>query len=288
MTPTITERFAPSPTGLLHLGHAFSAILCHDHARAAGGRFLLRLEDLDAERSRPAYAEAIERDLSWLGLTWDGPVLRQSDRLDAYGAAIDRLRARGLAFVCRCSRRDVAEAVSAPQEGAPVNGPDGLVYPGTCRGRGEAMEDGRSIRLDMRAAIAALGGADAVNRLAFTELGRNTPLTQRLDARALIEGTGDIVLRRRDGAVAYHLAVVLDDAHQGVTHVTRGEDLLPAAPLHRLLQALLGLSAPIYRHHRLIRDAEGKRLAKRHDALSLHAMREADETPGSIRARLKL
>ncbi|MEM8699103.1 MAG: tRNA glutamyl-Q(34) synthetase GluQRS [Pseudomonadota bacterium] len=286
--PGITERFAPSPTGRLHLGHAFSALLGHDAARRAGGRFLLRLEDLDRARSRMVFETGIAEDLTWLGLTWDGAVIRQSDRQKAYDAALARLTQAGLTFTCRCSRRDIAEAAAAPQEGSPAVGPDGMIYPGTCRLAGHAPGPGTALRLDIRAAVAHLGGARALPNLSFREIGLSEPLTQRLSAAALIEGAGDIVLSRRDGAAAYHLAVVVDDAHQGVTHVTRGEDLLPATPIHRLLQALLDLPVPIYRHHRLIRDAQGKRLAKRDDARSLAALREAGETAQSIRAMLDL
>ncbi len=279
------ERFAPSPTGPLHLGHAFSAFLAHDAARAAGGRFLLRLEDLDRARCRPEHAAAILDDLAWLGLAWDAPPLLQSARAEAHGAALARLAAAGLTYACRCSRRDVAEALAAPQEGA-AEGPDGPVYPGTCRGRGLAHAPGRATRLDMRAAIAALGGPSALSRLARAEIGRGPGGETGelpLDADALLAGVGDVVLARRDGTVAYHLAVVLDDAHQGVTHVTRGEDLFAAAAIHRLLQALLGLPAPVWRHHRLIRDAEGRRLAKRDDARAIARYRAEGATPADIR-----
>jgi glutamyl-Q tRNA(Asp) synthetase len=289
--PMHVERFAPSPTGDLHLGHAFSALTAHDAARAAGGRFLLRMEDLDRSRVRAEFVEGIERDLRWLGIAWDGPALFQSERRAAYAAALERLAGRGLAYACACTRRDIAEAAAAPHEGTPPAGPDGVVYPGTCRGLGLAPGPGRAMRLDMRAAAAALGGAAALAGLAFEEIGRGPAgETGRiaLDAEALVEGVGDAVLARRDGAAAYHLAVVVDDAHQGVSHVTRGEDLFPATPLHRLLQALLGLPVPVWRHHRLIRDEAGRRLAKRDRARSVAALRAAGETPEGIRARLGL
>ncbi len=286
MTPPV-ERFAPSPTGRLHLGHAFSAITAHDAARAAGGRFLLRLEDLDRSRVREAHAQAILEDLAWLGISWDGPVLRQSARGPAYAAALERLSAAGLVYACACSRRDIAEAAAAPQEGAAPLGPDGPVYPGTCRGRGLAPLPGRALRLDMAAALAHLAG----KALAFDEIGRGPEGQtgrQRLDPQALSTGAGDIVLSRRDGAVAYHLAVVVDDAHQGVTHVTRGEDLFTATAIHRLLQALLALPTPVYRHHRLIRDEAGRRLAKRDDARAIAHLREEGWSPSGIRRAVGL
>jgi len=286
-----TERFAPSPTGELHLGHAFSALLGHNAARAAGGRFLLRMEDLDESRVRPGFVEGIFRDLAWLGLDWERPVLFQSARLPAYRVALGRLAGMGLTYPCTCSRRDIADAITAPQEGAAPAGPDGPVYPGTCREGGATPGAPAATRLDMRRAVAALGGAGAVQALAFHELGAGPDSESgriALDAAALIESTGDVVLARRDGAPAYHLAVVVDDAFQAVTHVTRGADLFSATPIHRLLQALLGLPAPVYRHHRLIRDAAGLRLAKRDHAHSLASLREEGWSPADVIARLGL
>jgi len=287
-----TERFAPSPTGELHLGHAFSAILAHDHARSAGGRFLLRLEDLDHGRVRAAFAEAIEADLRWLGLAWDGPVLRQSARAVAYDEALDSLAARGLLYACACTRRDIAEAVSAPQDGGdPVPGPDGPVYPGTCRAKGLARAGAVALRLDMARAVEALGGPQRVRALSFEEDGHGPggeTGSQALDPGTLVCALGDVVLRRKDGAAAYHLAVVVDDAHQGVTHVTRGEDLFSATQIHRLLQALLGLPTPRYRHHRLIRDAGGRRLAKRDRDRALASLRAAGASPAEIRRMVGL
>lgn len=277
-----TERFAPSPTGRLHLGHAFSAILAHDRARAAGGRFLLRLEDLDRGRVRPEYEAGILEDLAWLGLTLDGPVLKQSERIAAYEAALARLTGMGLIYACRCTRRDVEAAIAAPNEGEPVFGPDGAVYPGTCRKLDLAHDlPGTALRLDMSAAAARLNGPITYHETAAPHEGWISATPDEL-----LTGTGDVVLRRRDGAFAYHLAVVVDDAFQGVTHVTRGADLASATPLHRLLQELLGLPRPEYHHHRLIRDDTGKRLAKRHDALALAELRAQGATPESIRARL--
>jgi len=286
-----TDRFAPSPTGELHLGHAFSAVVGWRTAMAAGGRFLLRMEDLDQGRTRAEFVDGIYRDLDWLGLTWEKPVLFQSSRLPAYRTALDRLKELGLTYPCTCTRRDIAEAVAAPQEGALPFGPDGLVYPGTCRERHEQAQGEAAIRLDMRRAIAALGGAAAVAALTFDELDASPAGesgTIRLDPDALVAGNGDVVLARRDGAPAYHLAVVVDDAYQGVTHVTRGRDLFPATPLHRLLQALLGLPVPHYRHHRLIRNAAGKRLAKRDHAHSLAKLREDGWHAGDVLRHLGL
>lgn len=283
-----TERFAPSPTGELHLGHAYSALACWRAAQAAEGRLLLRMEDLDQSRVRPAFVEGIYRDLAWLGLEWETPVLFQSTRLPAYRAALDALRRRGLTYACICSRRDITEAALAPQEGAAV-GPDGPVYPGTCRGRAHFPGEPAAIRLDMRRAIAELGGTAALAALGFVELDAG-PAGEtgsiRLDAEALVAGTGDVVLARRDGTPAYHLAVVVDDAWQGITHVTRGRDLFAATPLHRLLQALLGLPTPDYRHHRLIRDGAGRRLAKRDRARALATLRAEGWTPADVLARL--
>ncbi|MDF2232519.1 tRNA glutamyl-Q(34) synthetase GluQRS [Albimonas sp. CAU 1670] len=282
-----TERFAPSPNGRLHLGHAFSAMLAHDSARAAGGRFLVRIEDIDRARARPEHEAAIFEDLAWLGLEWERPVLRQSTRGPAYAEALAVLRARGLLYPCACTRRDILAALDAPQEG----GPDGPVYPGTCRAHPPDPALPHAWRLDMAAAIEALGGAQALSRLDFTELdagpqGETGP--QPLSAAWLIGSCGDVVLARKDGAAAYHLAVVVDDAFQGVTHVTRGRDLFSATPIHRLLQALLGLPTPLYRHHRLIRDAAGRRLAKRDRDAGIHELREAGFTPAEIRARVGL
>ena len=289
LPPVHTERFAPSPTGELHLGHAFSALVGWRAAQAAGGRFLLRIEDLDQSRARPAFVEAIYRDLAWLGIGWEKPVLFQTSRRAAYRAALDRLKGLGVTYACACTRRDIAEAVGAPQEGVPPPGPDGAVYPGLCRDKGLVPGEETAIRLDMGRAIAELGGTSAVSALGFVELelgpGGETGAI-RLDPDALITGTGDVVLARRDGTPAYHLAVVVDDAWQGVTHVSRGRDLFPSTPVHRLLQALIGLPTPVYRHHRLIRDTAEKRLAKRDRAHSLAALRAEGWTPADVLSRL--
>jgi len=278
------ERFAPSPTGRLHLGHAFSAITAHDAARAGAGRFLLRIEDIDAGRCRPEYEAGIVEDLAWLGLRWDAPPLRQSTRLPAHAEALARLRAMGLLYPCACTRADIAAAMSAPQEGAGAAAP----YPGTCRGREGVGDDGRpvALRLDMARALALAGPG-----LWFEELGAGPDgETGRiaLDPAALLATVGDVALARKDVATSYHLAVVVDDAFQGVTHVTRGRDLFAVTPLHRLLQALLGLPTPRWRHHRLIRDAAGRRLAKRDDARALAALRAGGATPQDIRRMVGL
>ena len=274
-------RFAPSPTGPLHLGHAYSALLAHDMARAVGGKFLLRIEDIDTTRSRPEWEAQIYDDLAWLGLTWDAEPMRQSDRLPAYRDALANLWAKGLLYPCTCTRRDITAAASAPQEGAePIYGPDGLVYPGTCRPASPAsgpIPENAALRLNMSAALARLGGPD---NLAFEEQDRG-PI--QVSASELITQVGDIVLSRRDFPGSYHLSVVLDDAAQGITHVIRGEDLFEATKIHVILQRLLDLPTPIYHHHRLIRDENGKRLAKRDDARAIAKYRAEGATPEDIR-----
>ncbi|WP_112322651.1 tRNA glutamyl-Q(34) synthetase GluQRS [Oceanibium sediminis] len=277
-------RFAPSPTGPLHLGHAYSALLAHDMARAAGGRFLLRIEDIDRSRARPEWEALILEDLHWLGLSWPEPVMRQSDRQAAYDAALATLWAQGLLYPCNCNRRDIAAAASAPQEGAPVQGPDGLVYPGTCRAlpRPGTMPEGVALRLDMAKALGK------VDRLGFRETGARHRGAVPLDRDQLIAGVGDVVLARRGMGTSYHLSVVVDDGAQEITCVVRGEDLFEATAIHVVLQTLLGLPTPVYHHHRLIRDEQGKRLAKRDDARALRLYREAGKTPADIRAMVGL
>ncbi|MCU4654228.1 tRNA glutamyl-Q(34) synthetase GluQRS [Roseibacterium sp. SDUM158016] len=297
----IRTRFAPSPTGPLHLGHAFSAILAHDMARGEVGAFLLRIEDIDRERSKPAWEALIFEDLAWLGLTWETPVMRQSDRMAAYGSALDTLWARGLLYPCGCNRRDILAAASAPQDGAPLTGPDGIVYPGTCRDRSDRSgprPGDTALRLDMGLACRSLadaGHGDAAWSDAplagFVEEG-DGPGHPRgaiaVTAAALEQTIGDVVLARRDMGTSYHLAVVIDDAAQGITHVTRGEDLFDATAIHVILQRLLGLPTPIYHHHRLIRDEAGKRLAKRDDARAISTFRAEGVTPQDIRRGLGL
>lgn len=314
----VTTRFAPSPTGRLHLGHAWSAIQAHDHARSRGGRFLLRIEDIDGTRSRPEHVDAILRDLEWLGLAWDGPVLFQSQRLDAYQAALDRLRAMGLLYPCFCTRADIATSLSAP------HGPEGALYPGTCRGlEAPDLSNPHSWRLDVRAALATLptvtpdlfrGPLDSPGK---AERQRQEPISQhpaspwmpeqvRHDegeqhplpelwwhddfagrVRADPASHGDVILARKDAPASYHLAVTVDDAFQGVTHVVRGMDLFAATHVHRLLQALLSLPTPGYRHHPLLTGPDGQRLAKRHGAPTLEALRLAGEDGRALADRLR-
>jgi glutamyl-Q tRNA(Asp) synthetase len=274
-------RFAPSPTGLLHLGHAFSALTAWDMARAAQGRFLLRIEDIDGARCRAEFERAIHDDLHWLGLDWPAPVMRQSERLPAYGTALDRLAEIGVIYPCCCTRADIRAALAAPQEGAQT--PDGPLYPGTCRGRAMASHrPGDAIRLDIARALAL------TNPVGFDEIGPAHAGRHDIRPEEMIAGIGDVVLARKDIATSYHLSVVVDDAAQGITHVVRGEDLFFATPIHALLQRLLGLPTPRYHHHRLIRDESGKRLAKRDDARAIRAFRAAGETPQGLRAMVGL
>jgi len=265
----IVTRFAPSPTGLLHLGHAYAAWT----AQEAGDAFLLRLEDLDFGRSRAEFVEAIFRDLKWLGLSWDEPVLRQSRRGDAYAAALALLGEMGLTYPCFCTRKDIAGEIA--RAGEAQHGPDGPLYPGTCRHLKDAPRDRPHVlRLDAQRAAALVGP------LTFTEHGRSCAVEPLR--------FGDIVLARKDLPAAYHLAVVVDDAYQNVTLVTRGEDLLPATHVQRLLQALLALPEPAYAHHRLILDDAGKKFSKRDHAVTLASLRESGATPSDVRARLEV
>ena len=262
----VVTRFAPSPTGYLHLGHAYAAWTAWRRARDACGRFLLRLEDIDPERCRPDFAAAIEADLRWLGLDWDEPVLRQSERLETYAGALQELRARGLAYPCFCSRADIAREV-ARSTSAP-HGPDHApLYPGTCRSLNSA-----------RRAVLLADGAPHVLRLDMATAlrdGRALTFTDEAvgDVTAHPAMFGDVVLARRDVAASYHFCATFDDAAQGVTLVTRAEDLREAAHLHRLLQHLMGWPIPRYAHHALLRDGEGQRLSKRDNAVSLRALR---------------
>jgi len=274
---TFRTRFAPSPTGLLHLGHAYSALRAADMARAAQGTFLLRIDDLDQSRARPEWEAQIETDLAWLGLDWPRPVMRQSARHEAYRAAMENLWGQGLLYPCSCTRADIRAAAAAPQEGAPHHGPDGLIYPGTCRPaqppRGPMPEG--VLRLDM---------ARAARPVRFLETGCTTGCTPGVNAPTrLAERVGDVVLARAGTGASYHLSVTVDDAAQQITHVIRGADLFEATQIHVLLQSLLGLPTPIYHHHRLLRDADGKRLAKRDDARALAGYRAAGRSPADIR-----
>ncbi|MET4100858.1 glutamyl-Q tRNA(Asp) synthetase [Roseovarius sp. MBR-78] len=273
-------RFAPSPTGPLHLGHAFSAMSAHDRACREGGTFLLRIDDLDQSRCRPHWEAQIFDDLGWLGLDWPRPVMRQSTRLLRYRDALKMFWNQGLLYQCSCSRADIRAAASAPQEGAPLHGPDGVIYPGTCRPATPptgAMPEEAVLRLDMSRACETLSTPLIYKEKSETIMPRNLPQT-----------VGDVVLARRDMGAAYHLAVVLDDADQRVTHVIRGEDLADATQIHVLLQRLLGLPTPAYHHHRLIRDEGGRRLAKRDDARAIATYRAEGASPRDVRAMVGL
>jgi glutamyl-Q tRNA(Asp) synthetase len=278
-------RFAPSPTGRLHLGHAFAALRAYDAAHAAGGRFLLRIEDIDQTRARPDFEAGIYEDLAWLGVSWETPVLRQSERMPAYRAALETLAARGLIYRCFKTRQEVMDEI-----GRAPHGPE--VYGGIYRGEALAADEeahrlGRcepfAWRLSLARARDALAGFD---RLAFFEEGWG-PDGEHGWIEADPALAGDVILARKDVGVAYHLAVVVDDADQGVTHVIRGQDLFAAAHIQRLLQALLGLPTPTYRHHRLLLGPDGKRLAKRTGGETLRDLRAAGVTPQEIRARME-
>lgn len=278
----IVTRFAPSPTGLLHLGHAFAAITAHEAARA--GRFLLRIEDLDSTRSRPEFVVAILEDLHWLGLSWEEPVVRQSERLPVYRAAIDRLAAENLLYPCFCTRAEIAAEIAHAAE-AP-QGPDGPLYPGTCRSlsvsrREELRRRGvpYALRLDSRAAAAR------ISALTFEEIAIGDDKEKEIIPVNPLQ-FGDVVLARKETPASYHLAVVVDDAEQGVTLVTRGRDLFAATHVQRVLQALLGFSAPQYCHHRLILDANGRKFSKRNAAISLRSLRQQGVIASEIRRQL--
>ncbi len=276
-------RFAPSPTGLLHLGHAYSALTVWDTVRQNSGSLVLRIEDIDIARSRPEFERAVLEDLEWLGLEWEEPVMRQSDRMDSYQGAIRQLARLGICYPCRCTRADIRNALAAPQEQESSAGAM-PPYPGTCRARSMSSQTGNdAIRLNMSKAINVLGGKEAVGRLCWDETGPGHAGRKCLDADSLLYSHGDIVIARRDIGTSYHLAVVVDDADQGITNVTRGEDLVGVTAVHRLLQELLGLPVPIWNHHRLLRDRFGKRLAKRHDSESLRSYRATGNSVAEIR-----
>ena len=276
ISPAIVTRFAPSPTGRLHLGHAYSALFAEAAARQSNGRFLLRIEDIDPARCRPEFEQGILEDLAWLGLQWETPVRRQSDHLGDYRAALERLESVGLLYPCFCSRKEIqaeiARAVVAP------HGPEGPLYRGTCRALSASERKSRislgrpyALRLDVAAGLARTGP------LTWRDLDRGVILAEP-------QLLGDVVLGRRDAPASYHLAVTLDDDLQGVNLVTRGEDLLAATHVHRLLQSLLDLATPVYRHHRLLTNDKGERLAKRDGAMTLAALRQAGHTPAEVRA----
>jgi len=262
----VVTRFAPSPTGRLHAGHAFSAVRAHDLARARGGRFLLRIEDIDPGRSRAEFVAGIEEDLRWLGLRWDGEAIRQSARLGAYRAALGALGAAGLLYPCFCTRADIAQAASAP------HGPEGPVYPGTCRVLDPGLREQRMEREPHAWRIAMDRAVAQTGPLFWPDSGAGEVAADPLRF-------GDVVLARKDAPASYHLAVTVDDAWQRVTDVVRGADLFEATHIHRLLQALLGLPTPLYHHHALLVDAGGERLAKRRGSESLADLRARGADP---------
>ena len=275
MAATVVTRFAPSPTGLLHLGHAYSALFSARAARTAGGRFLLRIEDIDGGRCRPEFEDAIRDDLAWLGLEWEAPVRRQSDHMADYAAALARLDEIGLIYPCFCTRAAIRAEIALA--GAAPHGPDGPVYPGTCRAlprdeRTRRVDSGEphALRLDTARAAAHAGPLTWVDR-------------DRGERTATPAAHGDVVLARKDVPTSYHLSVTVDDHLQGVTLVTRGADLLPATDVHRLLQALLGFAVPAYHHHRLLTNETGIRLAKRDAAATIRSLREAGRTADEVR-----
>lgn len=277
----IVTRFAPSPTGRLHVGHGWSALLAMDMARASGGAFRLRIEDIDGTRSRPEHVEGIVADLRWLGVEWDGEIVFQSARLAHYEAALHRLRGMGLLYPCFCTRADIASSASAP------HGPEGQVYPGTCRKlpveertRRIAAGEPHAWRIDMAQAVERAGpvvwkslpfSIQAAPVEASGEVMRADPLA-----------AGDVVLARKDAPASYHLSCTIDDAAMGVSHVLRGADLFAATHVHRLIQALLGLPAPVYCHHPLLVGADGRRLAKRDGSIALADLRAQGADPGRL------
>ncbi len=279
----IVTRFAPSPNGMLHIGHAYAAVCAHDVARGEGGRFLLRIEDIDGTRSRAEYVDAIQADLNWLGLTWDGNVIFQSDRVESYRLALNLLKDMGLIYKCICTRGDI---VAALKKQSVLHGPDGPHYSGTCRGniinrstRTDSGSDKNKAafcwRLDMAAAIRATGMLD------WTDLEAGTQIADPAQF-------GDIVLWRKDAPASYHLAATLDDAADGVTHVVRGRDLFAYTGIHRLLQTLLDLPRPVYWHHALLLDENGEKLAKSKASAALVQRRLGGENGVALTKSLRL
>ena len=281
---SFVTRFAPSPTGLLHLGHAYSALAAYEAAQNAGGRFLLRIEDIDETRCKPEFEKAILEDLAWLGLEWEEPARRQSDHYADYADALNKLREKGLVYRCFKTRKEIAAEIASAPHLSP-SGPEGPIFTGQALPAKEErslIEKGAPYawRLSLKAAEEYLGSA--YRTLQFEETGE-TPGCPSGFCTATPEIFGDVILARKDIRTSYHLASVWDDALQGVTHVIRGSDLYASTHLHRLLQALLDLPAPQYRHHKLLTDKTGKRFAKRDQSVTLKAMREAGDTPASIR-----
>ncbi len=276
----IVTRFAPSPTGFLHLGHAYAAIRAH----AEGERFLLRIEDIDRGRCRPEFEAAIFEDLAWLGLDWEKPVLRQSERSPAYTAALDTLADKGLVYPCFCTRRDIADEIA--RAGAAPHGAEGPLYPGICRDlSGDARKTKIAAGIPYALRLNAAKAAGLAGPLLFVEQGSG-PAGEHGTIAVNPLSLGDVVLARKEMPAAYHLAVVVDDAFQGVTLVTRGNDLFAATHVQRLLQALLDLPEPTYAHHKLILDEQGRKFSKRDAAVTLRELRARGVTPGDIRQRL--
>jgi glutamyl-Q tRNA(Asp) synthetase len=288
--PPPVFRFAPSPNGYLHLGHAFSAMLNADLARESGGRFVLRIEDIDPTRCRPEFEAAIVEDLAWLRLSWERPVRRQSEHFSEYRLALEKLNSMGLVYPAFESRAEIARLIAEREKAAPwPRDPDGApLYPGTARAlspeeRTRRLQSGApyTLRLDMTAACRRAG------ELGWIERG-DGPEGQTGTVAAAPAAWGDIIIARKETPTSYHLAVVVDDALQGVTEVVRGQDLFWSTSVHRLLQELLGLPQPAYRHHRLIRDAAGQKLSKSTEATGLRELRAAGVTPTEIRRRVGL
>ncbi|MEJ7925374.1 tRNA glutamyl-Q(34) synthetase GluQRS [Sphingobium sp. AN641] len=290
MPQHIVTRFAPSPTGRLHVGHAWSALLAHDLARATGGAFRLRVEDIDGARSRPEHVAGIIEDLNWLGIDWDGEVVFQSQRLASYDVALAHLRDMDLLYPCFCSRADIAASATAP------HGPEGPLYPGTCRALPQAERDRRidgeahAWRLDMAKAVARTCDPEW-SALALPDIAGDTLeygiLPRAMRRRATPLAAGDVVLARKDAPTSYHLSCTLDDAAMGVTHVLRGSDLFAATHIHRLLQALLDLPSPLYVHHPLLLGPDGRRLAKRSGSIALADLRAQGMNPARLVANLR-
>lgn len=278
-TSRFVTRFAPSPTGRLHKGHAYSALLAYDRARAAGGRFILRIEDIDTTRCRDEFVDGILEDLTWLGLEWEEPVRRQSEHFTDYQAALETLKAMGVAYPCFCTRKDIEAEIAGA--GAAPHGPDGPIYPGICRHlsaneREAKIAEGipHAWRLDLAAALALVAG----------------PLEWQDELKGTIIATpeelGDVVLARKDTPTSYHLSVVVDDGLQGITHIIRGEDLFHATHIHVLLQRLLGLATPVYHHHGLLLDEHGQRFAKRNRSVTLESLRASGMDAETLKRNL--
>ncbi|WP_417459807.1 tRNA glutamyl-Q(34) synthetase GluQRS [Kordiimonas sp.] len=277
--PTCVTRFAPSPTGRLHKGHAYSALMAYRYAKTRGGRFLLRIEDIDTTRCKPEFTDGIFEDLKWLGLTWEEPVRQQSQHFDDYQVALQELKAKGLAYPCFCTRKDI-EAEITKSASAP-HGPDGPIYPGICRHLSGAERTAKTAagtphawRLDLAAALKLIG----------------EPLEWLDEVKGVIRATpeelGDVVLARKDTPTSYHLSVVVDDALQSITHIIRGEDLFHATHIHVVLQRLFGYPTPVYLHHGLMLDEGGQRFAKRNKSVTLESLRTAGVDPTALMAAL--